>query len=47
MKIRIQAALLRFSLIARYPLYYQRAPRSKILRDAWLLAALARQSQST
>jgi hypothetical protein len=34
MKSRIQAALLRFSLIARYPLDYLRAPRSKILQDA-------------
>jgi hypothetical protein len=47
MKSRIRAALLRFSLLARYPLDYRRAPRSKIFQDAWLLAALARQSQST
>jgi hypothetical protein len=34
MKSRIRAPLLRFSQIVRYPLYCQRAPRSKILRGA-------------
>jgi Mn2+/Fe2+ NRAMP family transporter len=34
MNSRIQAASLRFSQIVSYPLYCQRAPRSKILRGA-------------
>jgi hypothetical protein len=47
MKSHIRAASPRFSQIVHYPLYCLMAPRSNILRGAWLISTLAGQSQST